>query len=99
LKKKAERITTKMGVRVTNTELFIGVDSCRPLKKESMLIPIPNRAQTRRRGQSLLSIFSRGPNRDTIQKRRAAPVTRTMIKAKGWIWSGITPLAKEWFRP
>lgn len=45
----AERIKTMIGVVVTNTELFIGVESARPLKKTNIFNPIPKIAQMNKR--------------------------------------------------
>ena len=43
---RADKINTIIGVVVISTALFIGVDSDSPLKKTSMLRPIPKMAQT-----------------------------------------------------
>jgi len=45
----AERISTIIGVVVTSTALFIGVDNESPLKKTSILIPMPSTAQSNMR--------------------------------------------------
>ena len=83
--KNAERIITITGDKVVITELLMGVDIFKPLKKKSILITIPNSAHATNLGQSFRSIFSQGLKRLTSQNKTAAPVTRSKIKPKGSI--------------
>ena len=68
---------------VTKTALFMGVDNCKPLKKASILITIPNTAQMAMRPQSLRSIFCFGANGAIHQNKSAAPLTLKNINPKG----------------
>ena len=97
--RKADKITTIIGVVVTNTELLMGVERSNPLKNASILIDIPNKAQIKSRPQSFLSIFSLGPRKEIPQKSAVAPKTRIIINPKGFTYIGITPLAMVWFNP
>lgn len=88
-----------IGVVVTRTALFIGVDKSKPLKNASILIAMPKSEHSNTRPQSLNSIFSFGPMKEILQNNMEAPKTLSMIKPKGLIYKGITPLAMVWFNP
>ncbi len=96
---KAESNNSKTGEIVIITELLMGVERLNPLKKASIFKAIPKKAQITKRNQSLRSIFSEGKKKLIVQKINAAPETRSKIKPKGWITSGINPLAIVWFMP
>lgn len=88
-----------IGVVVTRTALFIGVDKSKPLKNASILIAMPKSEHRNIRPQSLGSIFSFGPMKEILQNNMEAPNTRSIIKPKGFMYIGITPLAMVWFNP
>ena len=88
-----------IGVVVTRTALFMGVDKSKPLKNASILIAMPKSEHSIIRPQSLGSIFSFGPMKEILQNNMAAPRTLSIIKPKGLIYIGITPLAMVWFNP
>ena len=79
------RISTITGDSVTITELLIGVERLRPLKKNNILIAIPKTAQPKILGQSEVAIFSLGPSQLIPQNRIAAPKTLKKINPKGSI--------------
>ena len=54
----ADKISVQIGVIVTRTALLIGVESSRPLKKESIFMLAPNKLARAIFGQSARSIFS-----------------------------------------
>ena len=88
-----------IGVVVTRTALFIGVDKSNPLKNASILIAMPKSEHNITRPQSFRSIFSFGPKKEILQNKMEAPNTLSIIKPKGVIYVGITPLAIVWFNP
>lgn len=95
----ADSTKSKTGESVIITELLMGVERLNPLKKASIFKTIPKKAQITKRNQSRRSIFSEGKKRLMPQNTNAAPETRNKINPKGWITSGINPLAMVWFIP
>ena len=83
LRKIAESTNKITGASVMTTPLFIGVESCNPLKNISILRVIPNTAHRNILPQSLRSTFSLGKNKLVIQNSIAAPRTRSIINPKG----------------
>jgi len=69
-----------IGVMVTKIEELIGVESSKPLKKESILILAPSMAAVIRGFQSCLAIFSDFTNMELIQNSSAAPPVLRKIK-------------------
>jgi len=88
-----------IGVVVTRTALFMGVDKSKPLKNASILIAMPKSEHSITLPQSFHSILSLGPKKEILQNKMVAPNTLSIIKPKGVIYIGITPLAIVWFNP
>ena len=85
LSSKADKISVQIGVIVTRTALLIGVESSRPLKKESIFMLAPNKLARAIFGQSARSIFSDFLKRDNPQNSKKAPTTRMKINPKGFM--------------
>ena len=76
----AENKNTIMGVVVIITVLLMGVEYSSPLKKASILMPIPKNAARTKCLISAREIGCLGKNRLTVQKRTVPPISRIIIK-------------------
>jgi hypothetical protein len=88
-----DRIRTIIGVVTMITAADIGVVKLKPLKKVSIFSATPKKAAAMIRGKSANKTFSFGPRKETAQKSKAAPLTRSKINPYGKMYCGMTSLA------